>query len=587
LNHSKQFAIAILLVLAALVLAACAGLGGPRTATPTITAIPLPTRTPTQVAESRTTAPSQAASPTPSATPTATPSPEATTTLSLQATRTPSPTATSLPPTPTPEATATEPPTPTEKPRPTAPRPTAVATRRPTEIAPTPTPSRAGTGPDDALVPASGWQQLGVGQSRWYAFQYLGDRSQVRVQMQVQPAGSAGFAVWTPRDAQQWRLGLQVEPVGRGSVDPSVQGNLVWSGSFDIAGTYYVVVEHSGNQPGRSYYLLQISGSSVSLSLPTPAATATRQPAGPRPQSNAPFEPTGKLAFETTVGGEIYVINADGTGLRRLTSGIDPVWSPSGRQIAFSRWQEPRGVWVIDADGSGERRVFDWTETRWPSWSPDGSQIVFSRQHGGETEDVQRCFFGHCFTIPANPNWELGIVRLADGSFREPASPQYSPARRAPSWSPTGERLVYADVHGLKVQSLDGSVSYDITSEGRDTSPTWSPDGNRVAFVRRQHDHWEIYAVNGDSTGLSRLTTTPSRPDGTPGNSVSPAWSPAPPQGGPGGPYIAFLTDRTGKWEIWVMRADGSDQQPLFRSALDGLALEYAFDAERAISWTQ
>ena len=101
-----------------------------------------------------------------------------------------------------------------------------------------------------------------------------------------------------------------------------------------------------------------------------------------------------------------------------------------------------------------------------------------------------------------------------------------------------------------------------------------------MAFVRRQHDHWEIYVVDADGRNLKRLTVAPKRPDGSIANSASPAWS-------PDGQHLAFLTDRTGKWEMWVMRANGSQPRPMFAKALDGLTLEYSHLGERAISWTR
>jgi WD40-like Beta Propeller Repeat len=308
---------------------------------------------------------------------------------------------------------------------------------------------------------------------------------------------------------------------------------------------------------------------------PTPTATATAKPR-PRPRPTAAPELTGKLVFQASIDGSFYTINADGSSLHRITDGVDPIWSGDGRQIAFTRWRDPRGVWIINADGSGERRLFDWNETRWPSWSPDDSQVLFSRQHGGRTEDKEQCFWGFCFNLPAQPHWRLGIVDAANGAFSEPPSADVS---LAPSWSPTDDqRIVYDGEHGLVIQSLDGTVSYAITNDGRDTGPTWAPDSSRIAFMRRQHDHWEIYAVNTDGRNLARLTDTPIRPDGTPGSSVAPAWS-------PDGQYIAFLTDRTGRWEIWIMHADGSGQRPMFATALDDLTLSYAYLAERAISW--
>jgi len=440
----------------------------------------------------------------------------------------------------------------------------------------------AGSGPDSAQRPSGDWSTLQPGASTWYAFEYAGDSSQVTIRLQAEPRDSLAFGVWTPGNVRDWRLGLEAEPVGRGSPDPGSPGRLAWSGSFTEAGTYYVVVEGQGGQAETSYYLLEIEGTGVTLSAPapTPAPTPRAQPAGSGSRPAA-APPAGRLAFQTSMGGPIYVINADGSGLRRLTDGMDPTWSPDGREIAFARWREPRGIWVISADGSNEWRAFDWDEARWPSWSPDGSQILFSRQYGGRTEETERCFWGFCFTMPAHPHWKLGIVRTASGEFREPKAPNYC---LAPTWSPIlddgSSRLLYADEQGLKIQNEDASVAYFITRDSRDTSPVWSPDGSRVAFTRRQHDHWEVYVADADGRNPSRLTDTPVRADGELGNSAAPAWS-------PDGQYLAFLTDRSGRWEIWIMGADGSQEKPMFPGGLKGISLDYASLGERAISWTK
>jgi hypothetical protein len=329
---------------------------------------------------------------------------------------------------------------------------------------------------------------------------------------------------------------------------------------------------------------------------PTPAPTSAAESPTPeptkRPATSKPTaapELTGKLVFQTTLGRDFYVIDVGGDAkgkhdLLRITDGIDPVWSPDGQQIAFTRWREPRGVWVVS--DTGERRVFDWVEARWPSWSPDGEQILFSRQHGGK-EEKEICFWGRCFTIPAQPYWKLGIIDAGDGAFAEPPGPDIA---QAPSWSPDGEWIVYAGEKGLVVQDLAGENPTQITDATRDTGPVWSPDGKQVAFTRSQHDHWEVYVLtypDGPHAGggnLTRLTKTPERPDGQPRSSAAPAWS-------PDGKHLAFLTDRTGKWEIWVTAAPGNaaggGTRPMFASELEGLTLEYSFGGERALSWTQ
>ena len=335
----------------------------------------------------------------------------------------------------------------------------------------------------------------------------------------------------------------------------------------------------------------------------TPAPTSAAESPTPEPSKGPSTKPTaapelaGRLVFQTTLGGDFYVIDVGGDekgkhDLQRITDGIDPVWSPDGQQIAFTRWREPRGVWVVSTGGSaddlaaGERRVFDWKEARWPSWSPDGDQILFSRQHGGK-EEKEICFRGRCFTIPAQPYWKLGIVDVGDGAFAEPPGPDIA---QAPSWSPDGEWIVYAGEKGLVVQDLAGESFFQITDATRDTGPVWSPDGRQVAFTRSQHDHWEVYLItfpDGPHAGggsLTRLTKTPDRPDGQPGSSAAPAWS-------PDGKHLVFLTDRTDKWEIWVTAAPGNaaggGTRPFFASELEGLTLEYSFGGERALSWTQ
>ncbi|MGD8597452.1 MAG: hypothetical protein PVJ26_10535 [Anaerolineae bacterium] len=438
--------------------------------------------------------------------------------------------------------------------------------------------SMVGTGPESALPPDSEWHELDGGGECWYAFQYAGDGSQIEIRLQVEPHQGLDFEVWTPAGIERRGLGLESDPVGRGSTGSQQDGILVWSGNFRIDGAYFVVVRNLS--AGMASYLLEIDGDGVSLALLGPAATPTPEPEQPPAPVSTSTALSGKLVFQTTWGGPFYVIHADGTGLQRLTDGMDPTWSPAGTgpaRIAFVRWREPRGVWVVDVTTGEEWRVFDWSETRWPSWSPDGSELLFSRQHGGRLTELEYCFRSFCFTLPPHPHWRLGIVDLGDGAFREPPSSLFS---LAPAWSPDGDRIVYADEQGLRVQSEDGEVSYLITDNATDTSPVWSPDGGRVAFTRRQHDHWEIYAVDIDGRNLTRLTDTPRQANDQVAHSAAPAWS-------PDGQNLAFLSDRSGAWEIWVMQADGRRQRSMFDGVLDHLTLEYAHLSERAISWTR
>ena len=293
---------------------------------------------------------------------------------------------------------------------------------------------------------------------------------------------------------------------------------------------------------------------------------------------------TGKLVFQTSNGGDIYVINADGSGLRRLTDGMEPAWSPDGTKVAFTRWRDPRGLYVIDEDGSNETLVFGWVAAKGAAWSPDGRYIAFTRWYGGRDEDTEVCFHGRCRTMPADHWWKLGVVRLEDGYFHDLLCYPHS---LSPIWSADGSVIAYDSDFGIHLTNEEGTIGdvtddrslFALSTDSLDISPVWSPDGSKIAFGHSQHDHWEIYVMNADGSNRVRLTQEEPFADPPP-NNVSPAWS-------PDGRHIAFFTDRRGKWELWVMDADGSNQRPMFETALDGLEFEYGFVAERMVSWTE
>jgi hypothetical protein len=107
------------------------------------------------------------------------------------------------------------------------------------------------------LAPSGQWAPLAIGQRVWYAFNYSGDGSRVVVRMSIDQSNSATFAVWTPAELVQSAQDDTVQPVGRGSVNSTLGGDLVWAGSFNTPGTYYVVVTQTGSTPTN--YLLTIN----------------------------------------------------------------------------------------------------------------------------------------------------------------------------------------------------------------------------------------------------------------------------------------------------------------------------------------
>jgi TolB protein len=224
---------------------------------------------------------------------------------------------------------------------------------------------------------------------------------------------------------------------------------------------------------------------------PEPRRTAAR-PAGP---PIALAELHGRIVLSRR--GDIWVANADGSKLRRLTSRrgdeFDPSWSPDGSRIAYR--DSRRGVndndeiYVMRADGSHQRNLTCSPVNEWsPSWSPDGRLIAF---YSGEISTMR-----------------------ADGSGARP------------------------------LLEVEGEY------------PAWSPDGRRLAFMSSQpgargsNPNYDVEVVNRDGSGLRLLSNWP-------GEDGWPAWS-------PDGMWIAFTTThdvRAGRYDIWVMRADGRSKR--------------------------
>jgi dipeptidyl aminopeptidase/acylaminoacyl peptidase len=391
--------------------------------------------------------------------------------------------------------------------------------------------------------------------------------------------------------------GDQVPVVGRHAASGWWQVELPDGGSGWVSGgAAYVSV--SGDTAGVPEVVTFVSAAAAQ---PTTSATApSASKAG------------GTIVFQASSGGTIYAVNVDGSNLRSLTTGLDPALSPDGQWVAFTRWVDTQNgafgsLWVINVDGSGERVILnDVRQPESPTWSPDGTQIALSMQHGGRIQEERKCSserppreaydidvnrdeegdIEFCYTLPPHPYWGLRAVDVATGKFEDLPNDLFS---YSPTWDPANAwRLVYDGERGLRSLDLNQGTSWALTDDVDDHSPAFSPDGSKIAVSYWQHDHWEVHVLNADGSGRVRLTQTSIRAilEQQVKGQMPKSWNNAAPTWSPDGSQIAFLTDRTGQWEIWIMNADGTNQHPLLPGeAQTQLGLQYNGMEERVLSW--
>jgi pimeloyl-ACP methyl ester carboxylesterase len=230
---------------------------------------------------------------------------------------------------------------------------------------------------------------------------------------------------------------------------------------------------------------------------------------------NSPrWSPDGKkIAFSCILGDFIWgicVTDADG-GSKAVVSNPGkfgtyeavPSWSPDGKYIAFySNRSGINQIYVIGADGSGLRQLTTGAGSSDPSWSPAGDKIAFIKY-----VDVNK---GLLYTMNASDGEDLKqVLAVGDISY--------------PKWSPDGSKIAFVSNRDtISWVTPDGSTSVSVGGGGRGVnSPSWSPNGDKIVFSNPNGSRYVIQVANVNGGGV----TTLSGPAVT--NDLEPDWQPS------------------------------------------------------------
>ncbi len=233
----------------------------------------------------------------------------------------------------------------------------------------------------------------------------------------------------------------------------------------------------------------------------------------------------GRIAFIRA--GNVWVMNPDGTGQIRLTTGgvsADPRWSADGRKIAFSKGDAltSADIWVMNADGSGSYQVTHNTASdAQPAWSPNGAWLAFSSDRNGHPE-IFKIRSTAPFGTPVRLTHTAGTGE--PDCYTNPYLADFSP-----NWSPLGNRITftryYADdcysssgwAYLLYTMNTDGSGLREANGLGGHgpRQPNWGPGGAKIAWTDSAKDYdFDFYSDNvwqskPDGTALVQVTHFP------------------------------------------------------------------------------
>lgn len=315
--------------------------------------------------------------------------------------------------------------------------------------------------------------------------------------------------------------------------------------------------------------LLAVLG--TACSMPPPAQLGQENPAQGRSLItfiSTRHAPAGTLHEAS----QIYIMAADGAGVRRLTQNSHsdhfPALSPDGTTIVFdsNRARAPgepintSDLFLMNSDGSRQTML---TRGSSASWSPDGSQIAFQASASGNGRPVKP------YPGAAVSDGEIFVLRVMGLEAQgPPRNLTNSPAAidEDADWSPSGDLILFTS-HGVEDDGVDSETAeifvtradgtgspVRLTNNGEEErAPSWSPDGRLIVYMCRGDGRdFEICVMDADGTRQRQLTRNALA-------DLTPSWS-------PDGTKIMFhrpVAPGAGGFQLWTIDADGGNEARL------------------------
>lgn len=245
---------------------------------------------------------------------------------------------------------------------------------------------------------------------------------------------------------------------------------------------------------------------------------------------------------------EIYRMKTDGSNLVRLTKTSDkeayPYWSPEGTKIIYCAFLEGNwDVFIMNADGSGQKRITNTLENEeWATLSPDSKRIAYA--------------------TGSFPNYNIYTMNR-DGSHPTPLVTLPN-IQAFPKWSRDGKSIAYnygifssgnftGDIYLVNADGSNGRKITDSQGKCINEGPYWSPDGKRLVFQSNRSGNFQIYVMDADGSKQTRITNHT-------GNDYWPSWAlcHSDERQEIRDKFIYTITESDGNAQIYIVNSDGS-----------------------------